>query len=99
MKKRKQNIKIGNTSSVFQILLPGVPQGFLQQTQELALKIHYDDFGSDYESLSRTAVTSKVVLFVIIVNGFRPLIIITKSSTLDVAAVLDPSLSRDEWRK
>ena len=71
----------------------------LQQTQEQALKIHYDDFGSDYESLSRTAVTSKVVLFVIIVNGFQPLIIITKSSTLDVAAFLDPSLSRDEWRK
>ena len=71
----------------------------LQQTQEQALKIHYDDFGSDYESLSRTAVTSKVVLFVIIVSGLQPLIIITKSSTLDVAAVLDPSLSRDEWRK
>ena len=31
-------------------------------------------------------------LFVIIVNGFQPLTIITKSSTLDVAAVLYPSL-------
>ena len=31
-------------------------------------------------------------LFVIIVDGFQPLIIITKSSTLDVAAVLDPPL-------
>ena len=41
---------------------------------------------------SRTAATSKVELFVIIVNGFQPLTIITKSSTLDVAAVLDPSL-------
>ena len=38
---------------------------------------------------SRTAATSKEELFVIIVNGFQPLIIITKISTLDVAAVLD----------
>ena len=41
---------------------------------------------------SRTASTSKMELFVIIVNGFQPLTIITKSSTLDVAAVLDPPL-------
>ena len=41
---------------------------------------------------SRPAATSKVELFVIIVNGFQPLTIITKSSTLDVATVLDPSL-------
>ena len=41
---------------------------------------------------SRAAATSKVELFVIIVNGFQPLTIITKSSTLDVAAVLDPPL-------
>ena len=41
---------------------------------------------------SRTAATSKVDLFVIIVNGWKPLTIITKSSTLDVAAVLDPPL-------
>ena len=38
---------------------------------------------------SRTATTSKVELFAIIVNGFQSLIIITKISTLDVAAVLD----------
>ena len=30
--------------------------------------------------------------FVIIVNGFQPLTIITKRSILDVAAVLDPPL-------
>ena len=41
---------------------------------------------------SRTAATSKVELFLIIVNRWKPLTIITKSSTLDVAAVLDPSL-------
>ena len=31
--------------------------------------------------------------FVIIVNGFQPLTIITKRSILDVAAVLDPPLN------
>ena len=41
---------------------------------------------------SKTAATSKVELFMIIVNGFQPLTIITKSSTLDVTAVLDPPL-------
>ena len=41
---------------------------------------------------SRAAATSKVELFVIIVNGFQPLTIIINSSTLDVAAVLDPPL-------
>ena len=39
-----------------------------------------------------TAATFKPEPFVIIVNGFQPLIIITKSSILDVAAFLDPSL-------
>ena len=42
---------------------------------------------------SRTAGTTKMELFVIIVNGFQPLIIITNSSTLDAAAVLGPSLN------
>ena len=41
---------------------------------------------------SRTAATSKMELFVILVNGFQPLTIITKCSILDVAAVLDPPL-------
>ena len=41
---------------------------------------------------SRPAATSKMELFVIIVNGFHPLTIITKCSILDVAAVLDPPL-------
>ena len=41
---------------------------------------------------SRAAATSKMERFVIIVNGFYPLIIITKRSILDVAAVLDPPL-------
>ena len=42
---------------------------------------------------SRTAATSKMKLFVIIVNGFQPLTIITKCSILDVPAVLDPPLT------
>ena len=41
---------------------------------------------------SRTAATSKMERLVIIVNGWKPLTIITKRSILDVAAVLDPPL-------
>ena len=41
---------------------------------------------------SRTAATSKMERFVMIVNGWKPLTIITKRSTLDVLAVLDPPL-------
>ena len=39
---------------------------------------------------SRAAATSKMEGFVIIVNGFQPLTIITKRSILDVAAALGP---------
>ena len=42
---------------------------------------------------SRTAAISRMERFVIIVNGFQPLTIITKRSILDVAAVLDPPLN------
>ena len=42
---------------------------------------------------SRTAASSKMECFVIIVNGWKPLTIITKRSILDVAAVLDPPLA------
>ena len=41
---------------------------------------------------STAAATSKMERFVIIVNGCKPLTIITKRSILDVAAVLDPPL-------
>ena len=41
---------------------------------------------------SRTAAASKMELFVIIVNGFQPLSIITKCSILDVTSDLDPPL-------
>ena len=43
---------------------------------------------------SRTAATSKMERFVITVNGWKPLAIITKLSISDVAAVLDPPLSQ-----
>ena len=42
---------------------------------------------------SRAAAISKMECFVIIVNDFQPLTIITKRSILDVAAALDPPLS------
>ena len=45
---------------------------------------------------SRTTATSKMEHFVIIINGFQPLTIITKRSILDVAAALDPPLQTKE---
>ena len=42
---------------------------------------------------SRTAATSKMEHFVIIVNGWKPVTIIKKSFILDVTAVLDPPLA------
>ena len=41
---------------------------------------------------SRTAETSKMERFLIMVNGWKPLNFITKRSILDVAAALDPPL-------
>ena len=54
----------------------------------------YDDyfFQTSIRGGSRTPATSKMEQFVIIVNGWKPLTIITKSSILDAAAVLDPPL-------
>ena len=42
---------------------------------------------------SRTAAASKMEGFVTIVNGWKPLTIITRRTILDVAAALDPPLS------
>ena len=41
---------------------------------------------------SRATATSKTESFVVVVNGWKPLTIITKRSILDVAAALDPPL-------
>ena len=46
---------------------------------------------------SRAAATSKTECFVIIINGYKPLTIITKLSILDVAAALDPPLTGVVW--
>ena len=47
---------------------------------------------------SKAAATSKMECFVIIVNGFQPLTIITKRSILDVAGALDPPvLGHNHW--
>ena len=45
-----------------------------------------------FRGRSRAAATFKIERFVIIVNGFQPLAVITKRSILDVAAALDPPL-------
>ena len=47
---------------------------------------------SGFRGGSRAAATSKMERFVIIVNGWKPLTVITKRSILDVAAALDPPL-------
>ena len=43
---------------------------------------------------SRAAATSKMECVVKIVNGWKPLTIITKRSILDVVAALDPPLNK-----
>ena len=54
----------------------------VQSKQKQALRIIFSGG-------SRTAATSKMERFMIIVNGFQPLAIITKRSILDFAAALD----------
>ena len=60
--------------------------------RKLALDIPQGKMYIIYRGGSRTAATSKMESFVIIVNGWKPLTIITKCSILDVAAVVDPPL-------
>ena len=55
-------------------------------------KLVMQEFGN-LKGGSRTAATSKMERFVIIVNGWKPLTIITKRSILDVATGLDPPLN------
>ena len=75
----------------------------INNLHERALRLIYCDHSSDFQELlqrdisvtrggSRTAATSKMVCFVIIVNSCKPLTIIIKDSILDVAAALDPPL-------
>ena len=51
--------------------------------------IHHYSQTTLHKGRSRAALTSKMERFVIIVNGFQPLTIITKRSILDVAAARD----------
>ena len=46
---------------------------------------------------SRAAARSEMEYFVIIVNGWKPLTIITKHSILNVAATLDPPLISETY--
>ena len=62
-------------------------QNDFEQLLACAINFHNTQRGG-----SRAAATSKMERFVIIVNGFQPLTIITKRSILDVAATLDPPL-------
>ena len=48
---------------------------------------------------SRTVATSKMERFVIIVNGWKPLTIITKRSILNVAVVLDAPLETHSFHR
>ena len=64
-------------------------------------KIEINDTNNSFVTIkgrggSRTAAASKMEHFVIIVNVWKPLTIITKRSILDVAAVLDPPLKRPQ---
>ena len=59
---------------------------------KLKSKLEIDQIIQYIRRGSRAAATSKMEQFVIIVNGFQPLFIITKRSILDVASTLDPPL-------
>ena len=60
-----------------------------------SIRLHYIQYHRVFRSGSRTPATSKMGLFVIIVNGSKPLTIITKCSILNVAVALDPPLVLD----
>ena len=64
---------------------------------EMKLRIFQTQFINLRRGGSRAAATFKMERLLIIVNGFRPLTVITKLSILDVAATLDPSLLT--WEK
>ena len=69
--------------------------GLTAEEEELFDGIDEDELielAGEFSGRSRTAATSKMERFVIIVNGWKLLTIITKCSILDVATVLDPSL-------
>ena len=66
---------------------------FISVTKHLGPSSYFVSRKVNLRGRSRTVATSKMERFVILVNGFQPLTIITKRSILDVVVVLDPSLS------
>ena len=73
---------------------------FIRSPIRHVLRITYCDFENPtvYFGGSRAAATSKMGYFVIIVNDFQRLTIITKHSILDVAAALDLPLRAELYR-
>ena len=57
----------------------------------------WKDSNEDIRGGSRTTATSKMERFMIIVNAFQSLTIITKRSILDIAAALDRPLDIGLW--
>ena len=72
---------------------------FSRSEAESTVKQYCKYLKMSFRGGSRTAATSKMERFMIIVNGWKPLTIITKGSILDFAVVLDPPLSllRSTW--
>ena len=77
---------------VFYFVQPQHTKSNFVQPQQTKSKSTYNIEIAVYRGGSRTAATSKMERFVIIVNGWKPLTIIAKRSILDVAVVLDPPL-------
>ena len=73
--------------------VPPVHSTSWEHSTSCNFNLNFVDISKNCRGESRTATTSKMEHFVIIINGSQPLTIITKSSILDVAAVLDPTLT------
>ena len=69
-----------------------------QESSNLIKKLFYNK-SVIHRGGTKAAATSKMECFVIIVNGFQPLTIITKHSILDIAAALDPPLIQQDKNK
>ena len=93
-------MKIGNLGLLFTkysfsqvFLFLCIIQGFILRNFKISLFTKILKAGNIFQSRSRTAATSKMEHYVITVNGWKLLNIITISYILDVAAVLDPPLN------